>query len=102
MWFEESNMYFSGIENFPNREINQRNFSNPHLLISCPPELLTSTMWTGIGYVGARPTRKFITDRTANLIKTCLFILFLLSDPLQDNIDYIETTVFIELGIEIL
>ena len=30
MWFEESNMYFSHIENFVYGEINERSFSNPH------------------------------------------------------------------------
>ena len=29
MWFEESNMYFCKIKNFPNGEINKLIFSNP-------------------------------------------------------------------------
>ena len=30
MWFEESSMYFCKIENFPEGNINERSFSNPH------------------------------------------------------------------------
>ena len=29
MWFEESNLYFCKIENFPHGEINERSLSNP-------------------------------------------------------------------------
>ena len=29
MWFEESNMYFCKIENFPYGEIKKQSFSNP-------------------------------------------------------------------------
>ena len=30
-WLKESNRYFHKIENFADREINEHNFSNPHL-----------------------------------------------------------------------
>ena len=30
MWFKDSNRYFEKIENFPNREINEKSFHNLH------------------------------------------------------------------------
>ena len=31
MWFKDNNMCFGKIENFPNRELNERSFNNPNL-----------------------------------------------------------------------
>ena len=40
MWFEESSMYYCKMENFPNGEINEPSFSNPHRDEDCILEFI--------------------------------------------------------------